>query len=323
MTAETQAETQETKELKANTPQVVSGVFDRIKECWGERKDAESKPKKWEPPCIQSKESVSNYKKMIETAKEAYLEASLVETWHMHLLLASLEEIQAQHPEIHVGQIVTEMAERHPLDPKRQALLNAQAQEDQIEERKSEKKAKELDGQLSLFDTAKLDDGSEAEAASDCTTTKVAPDQIDHVLEGRELPALLQFAENDQPQGEAPVDVEVKDVTDTWDAPQRDLIHGLLTPKEYDELMDLYRAGDVLPGREKLNGYIEERVRKGKNKLFKTIDAELMSVYSAPDAEPESQPEPPVEEEMSELQKKAAERKAKRAAKAAAEGASA
>lgn len=320
------AETQEKKELKANTPQVVSGVFDRIQECLRERKDAESKPKKWEPPCIQSKESVSNYKKMIETAKEAYLEASLVETWHMQLLIATINEVQALHPETHIGQIITEMAEKHPLDPKRQALLNAQAEEDEIEERKTEKKAKELDGQLSLFDTAKKDDGSEAEAASECTTTKVDPDQIDHVLEGRELPALPQFAENDQPQ-EAAAEATVTDVTEQWDAAQRELVHGVLTPGEYNELMELYKAGDVLPGREKLNAFITERVKKGKNKLFKTIDADLMAVYSEPEAAEEAQPEtlieeavvePVKEEELSELQKKAAERKAKRAAKAGA-----
>lgn len=312
----------------SNTPQVVSGVYQRIQECLRDRENAEKMPTKLDPPCLLSKESMNTYKKKLEAAKENYLESALCETWHMKLLIVLINTLQIEQPQLDIGGKLEQIAKDHPLDPKRAALLEARAAEEEQEEKKEQKKAKELDGQLSIFETAKKDDGSEAEAASEVKTTKVDPDKLDEALaeKDKQLPAVvaeapstqvvvhMNFSPNREEQQPEPVEsVEVTDVTEQWDEAQRVMIHEILTPGEYDELCELYKRGYPSEANKMVNGFISERCKKNKNKLYKMIVEDLEALLEKP-AEAAAQEEQATaqEEELTELEKKAAAKKAKR-----------
>lgn len=314
--------------MKSNTPQVVSGVYQRIQECLRDRENAEKMPAKLEPPCLLSKESMNNYKKKLEAAKENYLQSSLCETWHMKLLIVLINTLQIEQPDLDIGGKLEKIAKDNPLDPMRAALLDARAEEEEEAERKEKKTNKELDGQLSLFETAKKDDGSEAEPASEVTTTKVDPASIDEMLaqKDKQLPAVVgsvsgevqtslivhvNFAPDQAPQQEEEAaQVEVTDVTEQWDEAQRVMIHEILTPGEYDELCELYKRGHTGEANKMLNGYLDERKKKGKNKLFQIIKEDLSALLPQPEPQEEAQP---AEEELTELEKKAKAKKEKRA----------
>lgn len=314
---------------KVSTP-VVSVTYGEIQKRNGERITAEEGYANLAKPHMLSEASQKDYKKSLKSWTDRFLEASLMVTWDFRVLEHAINSMQIDHPEIAVGQYITKAGEEIKVSRHTEAILAKRAAEKEEAELKAmEKAAKamrkqskaaeayhkasgEVEGQLKIFKPK--DDGSQAEPASEVVTTKIEPEPISEVVQ------------------------KAQDKID--DSQTRDLPYGFLLPSELNTLMDLFRAGDVDAGRQKLNELIEEKAdKKGRNALFKKVFADLEAIApkkdeKAKDPKPapaqkssasspasatpkggakESQPE---EKPLSELQKKAAEKKAKAAAAA-------
>lgn len=244
---------------------VKSGTYTEIQNQLAERIAAETDNAKLKKPSLLSADSLKLYKKMVEANKTRYLDASISETRHMRIMVYAVNSMQIDYPGIDVGRYIEQAHDKIPMDPQVKALLEMRAQE---EERRKEKaaakeakakkkqeegsKPKEIDGQLSIFKKNKNDDGSTAEAASEVVTKPI--DQVD------EKPAEVLTDEQ-------------------WEQNQRELIHGFLTPAQAVELSDLFKAGAVDIGRQKLNELIEATTpKKGRNALFKKVYEEFIAL---------------------------------------------
>lgn len=280
-----------TAELKTRTPRVISAHYDSIQDRHAERVKAERCLEGVKPPCVLSVESIKAYNERIKLNQANYLEASLIETWHMKILISFINQLQIDNPEMPIGQMIEMAAEKNPLDPMRKAIMDQRAREREEQELKALEKAGdaakkfnksmgELPGQLSVFGGRKHDDGSEAEAASEVVTK--------------------------------PIEAVEPAKEEAFDAPQRTLIHTILTPGEYDGFITMYKNGQHEEARRTINEYIVERTpKKGRNALFKAIDDDLSTLL--PQVKEEA---PAAAEALSPLEKKAAEKAAKKAAKA-------
>lgn len=322
---------------KVSTP-VVSVTYGEIQKRNGERITAEEGYANLAKPHMLSEASQKDYKKSLKSWTDRFLEASLMVTWDFRVLEHAINSMQIDHPEIAVGQYITKAGEEIKVSRHTEAILAKRAAEKEEADRRAQDKADKADkaarkaskaaskwldeeeaarkargeckGQMKLL----KDDGSIAEPASEVVTTKIEPEPISEVVQ------------------------KAQDKID--DSQTRDLPYGFMLPSELNNLMDLFRAGDVDAGRQKLNELIEEKAdKKGRNALFKKVFADLEALVpkkdeKAKDPKPtpaqkssasspasatpkggakESQPE---EKPMSELQKKAAEKKAKAAAAA-------
>lgn len=162
----------------------------------GHRCDAEKSIKKLTPPHLLATSSKKDFDAVYTKQREQFLEYSLMETYDMGVLLATLYIIATEYGSAYMVDLALSRAEaRHKLDPDvEKALHEREAKEAEAREKaaKSDKKQGELDGQQKIgVEGGKLkvkDDGSEAEPASECVTKPLSEmeaeaqeDQVDPV----------------------------------------------------------------------------------------------------------------------------------------------
>lgn len=161
------------------------------------RIEAEDAIKKLKPPHLLSTDAKKNFDTIYKEQREAYLEACLMETRDMQILLAAMNQIESFG--INVDSWIDLAWSEKRMDESLEdaiAAIDKKAAEEREKAAKSDKRQGDLEGQQKLgIKDGKLkvkDDGSEAEPASECTSEKVDPEQLDEELAKRDA---ASFAE--------------------------------------------------------------------------------------------------------------------------------
>ena len=151
------------------------------------RIEAEEAVRKMKPPHLLSIGAKKAFDEVYKEMREDYLDACLMETHDMRFLIALIEELRSVGVNIDMWEDL--VWTKQTIDADLQDALDAlEAKEAAAREKaaKSDKQQGELEGQQKLeVNGGKFkvkDDGSEAEPASECTVTRVDPEQIDEAL---------------------------------------------------------------------------------------------------------------------------------------------
>lgn len=173
-------------ELKHNNKSVVSARFNEIVKRLGSRKAIS---KSWRDkatfyyPGLNDADDKAEYDKEYREHSKEYRNASWSVNPDMDVLVRVCERIQADHPVIDVGYYIEHCFDQVPRDA-----------EPEPKPDKKEKEQRDLPGQQKI-DFKVKDDGSQAEAASECEVTQIAPQDIDNELAKRDEEALPSIAE--------------------------------------------------------------------------------------------------------------------------------
>lgn len=153
-------------------------LFKEIEKRLGYRMDAEKSTKKLRPPHLLSNEGKKAFDEVYKKQRDNYLEHSLMETYDMRIMLRAFEIIASFSPAVAERGINLAQLDIK-LDREIEAILEQRAEKEaeaRAKAESSDKKQGEIKGQKKIDveggEFKVRDDGSEAEAASECTTKK-------------------------------------------------------------------------------------------------------------------------------------------------------
>lgn len=153
-------------------------LFKEIENRLGYRMDAEKSTKKLNPPHLLSNEGKKTFDEVYKKQRDVYLEHCLMETYDMRLLIRAMHVLAESSDEL-VDYAIRRAEMEIKLDPEIVKILDERAEKEaeaRAKAESSDKKQGEIKGQKKIDveggEFKVRDDGSEAEAASECTTIK-------------------------------------------------------------------------------------------------------------------------------------------------------